>query len=89
VCASPGVVGQSDQPVDNKDRGKRPGCDGNIVTSPFERALFLLDHIACGDWRRFAEQADQRAIAGGGKLNGTRDRLGIDVGASRFVENYE
>jgi hypothetical protein len=58
----------------------------DILSSPFERTLFLLDYRAGGDFRHFPEQPDHRAIAGGGKLNGTRYRLRIDVDASHPCE---
>ena len=70
-------------------KGCGEGDVWDIVSSPVERALSLLDFITCGDFRHFAEQPNHRAIAGGGKLDGTRYRLGIDVGASHPVEDFE
>ena len=54
-----------------------------------DNSVFLLDFIARGDFRHFAEHADHRAIAGGGELDGTGYRLGIDVGAPHSVEHVE
>src|SRR6266496_2405362 len=50
-------------------KGFGEGDNSDIVSSPVELAISLLDFIACGDFRRFPEQTNHRAIASCGKLN--------------------
>ena len=78
---------KANEPIIKNDRNRTRVTIKKGV--PMWEALFLLDFIACGDFCYFAKHPDHRAIAGGGKLNCARYRLGIDVGASHPVEDFE